>query len=646
MAEDESAGGKPAAPDPAGLGFAMGAHDPATAEEVRAYLREQTRLARLQGQNLVELNAFEMSHLKWRRFNDQMRGALQMMLVAIGVLVVVGIAAAIWSAARDDSVVIDAFAVPPDLAQKGLTGDVAASELLDRLASLQARIDSSRAASTYAGSGGLKVEIPDTGVSIGEAYRYLAGWLGNQTHISGEIYRNEKGIVLTTRVGANAGAKFAGPESDLDTLIDRAAENIYRQTQPFRYSVYLQSHNRLAESEPIQRDLAFNGPRSERPWAFAVMTYYPIGRGDIETALAYAQKAVELDPDLPLAQVNLAGDESIAGHEERELLASEAGVRSLAGEGRHKILEKAANVMAVELSAAVGEETGDYAAALSQYGKLFAIPDFEGTQESGIYMAAADDARLHDLAASRRMLGARRDAGIFTIAANDYGWNLPNVAFPRFEQMAALGDWQAARADLQTTLSTPDGRNLINALQARLQAWPWLALAEAKTGDAKAAWALIGQTPLDCYLCLRVRGEIAAAQKNWNGAAYWFEQAATQDPSIPFAYTDWGAMLLAKGDTKGAIAKFETANDKAPHFADPLEMWGEALVAENRSDLALAKFAEAARYAPHWGRLHLKWGEALVWAGKPDEARKQFALAAGLDLSATDRTELARARLH
>ena len=113
-------------------------------------------------------------------------------------------------------------------------------------------------------------------------------------------------------------------------------------------------------------------------------------------------------------------------------------------------------------------------------------------------------------------------------------------------------------------------------------------------------------------------------------------------PSIPFAYADWGQALLARGEPDAAIEKFKTANQKGPHFADPLEGWGEALMAKNHSDLARAKFEEAEKYAPNWGRLHLKWGEALAYAGQKDEAQKQFALAAGLDLSATDKAELAK----
>ena len=126
-------------------------------------------------------------------------------------------------------------------------------------------------------------------------------------------------------------------------------------------------------------------------------------------------------------------------------------------------------------------------------------------------------------------------------------------------------------------------------------------------------------------------------------AESWFACAIAFAPSIPFAYADWGQMLLASRDYDGAIAKFAVASQKGPHFADPLEMWGEALMLQNRSDLALAKFEEADKYAPNWGRLHLERGEALWWSGDKPAARQQFAATSRLELSAMDRQALARA---
>jgi tetratricopeptide (TPR) repeat protein len=114
----------------------------------------------------------------------------------------------------------------------------------------------------------------------------------------------------------------------------------------------------------------------------------------------------------------------------------------------------------------------------------------------------------------------------------------------------------------------------------------------------------------------------------------WSAKAIHDVPPIPFADANWGQSLLERGHPD--------AVKKGPHFADALEGWGEALMAKNQSHLALEKFKQAEKYAPHWGRLHLKWGEALTYAGKPAEAKGQFARAATLDLTSSEKSELAQ----
>jgi len=148
--------------------------------------------------------------------------------------------------------------------------------------------------------------------------------------------------------------------------------------------------------------------------------------------------------------------------------------------------------------------------------------------------------------------------------------------------------------------------------------------------------------PADCYACLDAHGVLAATERNWGAADWWFARAVAAAPSIPFAYAEWGQSLLARGRADEAIAKFTMANVKGPHFADALEGWGEALMVKNQSHLALAKFAEAEKYAPNWGRLHLKWAKALAFSGDKDEAKAQFARAAALDLTPSEKSELAK----
>ena len=272
------------------------------------------------------------------------------------------------------------------------------------------------------------------------------------------------------------------------------------------------------------------------------------------------------------------------------------------------------------------------------------MPDYAQSHLASTYAIAADLALLHETGASRRVLGMQQSDLSVLKAAWLQAWAISYVPTPQFHQYVNDGDWMAARKDLEALIRAPKAHDPAAVEYLRPQVWPWLALARSEAGDVKGAESLIAQTPVDCDLCARMRGRIAAEKKDWRGAEAWFASVDKRTPSIPFADTDWGAMLLDKGDVDGAIAKLTLANRKGPHFADPLEMWGEALMQENRSDLALAKFEEANTYAPNWGRLHLEWGKALMYAGRKDEAKAQFATAASLDLSAADKRALSATR--
>ena len=620
-------------PGTAADAVALGAHgtlDPRAA----AYLEKQGRLADLQSQSLIDQNAFELSHLRWRRFGDQMSGALQMMLALIGLLIVIGLGTAIWYAANDNGLVVEAFSVPPELAAKGLTGEVIATKVLDRLAAFQAQTGSMRTSESYANNwgGDIKVQIPNTGVSIGEFNRALHQWLGHETHISGEVYRTPDGIALSARVGGESTPVFKGNEADIDGLIEKAAERIYHSTQPYRYAAWLSAQGRARDSDAVLQTIVDTGDARERAWAYNGMAHNAIVTGDVAGADEFARKAIASDPDIFLPQSNLAGGEQSLGHDERALAAARAALKTgVRGDPTIEESALARNVLFLRLMAA--EFIGDYASGIDLARKRQALDDPESGREDEVVNCAF----AHDLACVRAVTAS------LAMPADDTA---------RLAQIGALQQVRAASGNwVALAKAAPSFHNAL-AKNALMRNWellsdaPLHALAAAHLGDAKLSHVLIDTTPADCVLCLRIHGQIDAVEGNWDGAAFWFARASRLAPSIPATDNDWGRTLMAKGDLDGAIAKFARAHRKGPHYADPLEMWGEALIAGNRSDLALAKFEEAAKYAPNWGRLHLKRGEALLWSGDKNGAQKQFAIAAGLDLSTSEKSELARMRAH
>ena len=584
-----------------------------------AFLGEQIDLIRLQKQHMHDQEALQMSRLRLGRWKDRVSLALQVMTAVVGLAAATALGAMAWQAHEDHGVAITAFSVPPDLAQRGQTGQVVASQLLDGLAELQAQTVTARPASTYANDWGddIKVEIPETGVSIGELNGWLRQWLGSQTRITGEVVRTTSGLAVTARAGAASGRRFEGAEADLDRLVGQAAEGIYAQTQPYRYAVWLSAHGRRDEAIAAFTRLTGTGPPQERAWAYTGWASMLLQESQYWGAARLAKAALRLEPRLDPAYPILSLSLASLGREEEVQVSVRQEIALLnSGRAIAPMWEAARLAPFLEGVLAVGRGDLRRAAALLAGGTD--RYDLEGR-------AAAYDPRLelagaltsdHDVAAARRL-------------APDEPGRYPG-------RLVMLDDWNGLASTIPATLAAPTG-------DARAtQIWPDVARVYAHLGRFAEAEALLAQTALDCDPCLRSRGEVAALKHDWPAADRWYAEAVRQETTLPFAHTEWGQALLAKGDLDGAIAKLKEAHRRSPHFADPLELWGEALMRKGDVEGAVVKYREADKYAPRWGRDHLRWGQALARLGKTDEAKAQWRAAAGMDLSAADRAELTR----
>jgi len=620
----------------------------ASRDKADTFLTEQTRLTKLQHRVLHHEELLRLWLLRAQHMSALLKVAFEI-AVALIVLAVLGFAIMeIWDALHDSGLAIEAFQVPSDMANRGLNGQVVASKVLDKLSAMQTATITGRPAQSFTNNWGddIKVEIPDTGVSVGEVNHYLHNTLGHETHITGEIYHDPNGIIVTARAGGNGGVQFNGAESDLDSLLQQAAENIYEQTQPYRYAIYvinkpstLTYEQRWTQARQIWAKLTANPNAEERAWAWSGLgnaaRYLD---GNNRAAAWYFRKALAEVPDLTIAHYQTALNENTLGHDDAALQAARAFSDKL-NSGSPGLTELVTLRYGPEMDAVIAELQGDYAAAsladqrgadAAEFGSRFIEPFREKAYEA---LAARHDGAgtrgamraMPDIPVRNLAMKADREASVLVVDARLGDWEMVETLEPQVED------------GLHKFYSHNDNKTIV-ATQFR----PWLALAKAELGDIAGAEAIIRDTPSDCYTCMRIRGTIAALAKRWDAAAYWYATATAQAPSIPFAYSDWGRMLMEKGNTDAAVAQFKEANDRGPHFADPLEMWGEALVLQNQSGLALKKFEESNKYAPRWGRLHLKWGEALNYAGKTGEAKKQFALAASLDLTPAEQADLHR----
>jgi len=641
MAEDDAVGDirrqQPA--DAAALHFALSSA--AGSEEAKTFLRhqsevaaQQARLIALQADELHEEMQLNLSHLRHRRFGDYTKLAFETAIGLIILLVVCGIATMVWSAMQDRDLVVEAFTVPPDVAASGMTGAVLANRVLDSLGRLESdRRATTEGAVSYRRDRGdeVRVEIPDTGISLGELNRYLRAWLGHEMHAGGDLVRTARGFSLTVRYADAPGVASTGGAGDLDQLIEKSAEHIFAAAQPFRYVEYLTHSKRFAEAAVILPSLVDHGTEEVRARGYADWAEFEFWQGHMYAALEQGREAVRLDPANPIMAAWVGAAEANVGHDELSREYFSHTVSAWHGSAAVAGLNTEFAIQGLDLFTAYADEAiGDFRDALIHWEHVIRARDLRYDLGNAVSDAAAE----HDQAAALRFAS-------FIPPKTRSGDPNGDVMGARFSLAWSLGDWPAAlsagrEADAILTRQ-PD-----QTFAQRVGLWPQLAYAMAQAGDVAGADKLIAKTPLDCDICMRMRGRIAAVKHDWAEASRDFAAVALRSPHTPYAETDWGATLMAEGDFNGAIAKIDIAHAKGPHFADPLEMWGEALMRKNRSDLALAKFEEADRYAPNWGRLHLKWGEALLYAGHGDDSKKQFAIASHLDLDAAAAAALAR----
>jgi len=613
--------------DPTALSLALVG---ASRDEADAFLRDQRHHIHEQLKQ-IHLDIWE----KW------LGVLLRVATLLIGMTVAAGLAFLIWNAARSNELIVDAFSVPPDLAQKGVNGEVLAGEVVDRLVEIQEGITSFRAPQTYANTFGesVKLEIPETGVSLSELDRFLREKLGHNTHISGALVRTASGLKLTARISGAGSDRAEGGDGDLDTLVQRAADAIYNRTQPFRYATHLWQQGRNVEANQLFWTLAKSGSRSEQAWGYISLgstamdsSLSTISDTAVNGALRYISRATELDPGNALAWSAHGLTLDYLSRDEEALVSAKKALTLVSGEG-------------------YGQIRADYASSFRKVTQArldAALGAFDPAAKGQVEFIESGRIGMNP--------GISASAALYQAFAHETGAARATMANPAPDSAgrAAVGAVLNARAHILIALSTEDWPSVLReyaalgpqfpGLQSRyfVRASAGVAIAEAKLGRFAQAEARIGSTPADCYRCLIARAQIAEQRGQHARADWWFDRAAQAGPSLPFAHAEWGLALLARGDPDGAIAKFKQAAHIGPHFADPLEFWGEALMAKNQSHLALKKLEEANKYAPNWGRLHLKWGQALAYSGKREQAKAQFARAAALDLTPSEKSELLR----
>ena len=594
----------------ASLAFNASASDPAVARELAGFLHEQRELAGRQrivadkqsslldhrlervGLEREHIEA-QNHHLHLQHIHDKLRLVLDAGLACLGVALALLLIWAVWTASQSQSVVVEAFTVPPSFEAQGLSGAVVAAQFLDRLQEVQRRGAIDPTAATHiedAWTREIRVELPETGISLGEIQKFLRSWLGHDVLISGAVVEDgDDALVLTVRGNGVPAQRVVGKASELGMMIASAAERALGAARPVELLAYLESTSRHAEAAELAGPMLASSTPSEAPQILNMWGNALTGLGRWAEALDRYRDANRLSSN----HAQYAMNETLA----------------LERLGREEDAYR--TIIAINISA-----PGNSAGALRRNAGF----------DTGMMELRRGGIDLHEsLQAYARVSGSTHLLYEVLIASQDA------IALASMHDAEALADAQAAM-------------NLQEHTPEWMVIFPPTACAAARYAEAaglpNVADALLAKagTFVDCA---SAKAEFAAHRGAWEDAQRGFAAAVDLAPSLPMAYESWGEALAAHGELSPAIEKFRAAQKRGPHWADPVEHWGEALAGQGQFQAATEKYAEAFTYAPKWGALQLHWGEALDKLGDHAQALKHYRAAQELALSDSDKQVVA-----
>ena len=579
----------------------------------------------------IDLVAAQLSEIRIKRL---LWGGLVAAMLGLMIL----LAIAMVNASRSHALIVEPFHVPASLEARGLDGTTIANRLTDRFAVMRDLSDSSRAEDSYANGadGDIKIAIPNTGVSVGDVWRYLREWLGHDRRIGGDVTMVGDQVEITARISGGNGESFRAPLPDPTPAIDDAAASIFRQTQPYRYALVI-FHTKGPEAAlPLLRDIAEQGSDvRERQWGYVGWITMLGGLGRIDEAVLRARQGIALDPSFGKIYSNLSDAYTLIGRSEAQLAANRIVVDLLRTPEQSRLSP-------VGFAHTRGGGQFNVDDLLRNDQAEIAVLQHQGTLPE--YNGNARSARMSTLVVLTRL-------GEFNRAAA----SLPLLPYadPAFASLATFvaaefafetGRRQQAVTMMERSLTgfskqTPKGVKLADYQPPAVARYSEILLAAGRTADAAKA---IAPTRLDCYPCLVARGEVAAAQRDLPAATRWFAEAARQGPSLPQADYQWGRMLAVNDNRPAALAHFAVATKRAPGWYEPPNAAGRLLIAAHRFGEARAQLEKAHAAAPKRADVALALGRAQWLGGDRKAALVTWAAARRLDLLRPDLAWLGR----
>jgi tetratricopeptide (TPR) repeat protein len=559
---------------------------------------KQEQLVKIQTEHLNEQRAVVLANLKLRGHRERLKIGTEVFFAIVITAIAIGLLTMVQDAITSRSVIVEPFDAPPALAAGGMSGTAVASGFLDELTRLQAATRSAAAKRKLANdwTGDIKIDIPETGISIDEVGRLLHKRFGHDLHIGGTLVQTQTGdLVLSVRGDGILPKTFTGSVGDLGKLTIQAAEYVYGESQPGLFTTYLYNMDRNDEAIAFAKAHLAQARLADQPYLLNAWGNAVSSKGGISSmarALPLWKESVRIDSNFWEGYNDITYGLIGIGREEDAVQAGRKMLKLARGRPGN-----APEIFYQNYDGLIYNLQAYRAAALADIAQTGGInPLVNGAEMLSI---AQTDVQIHDV-----------DAADLRLASAVWDQKSP----PDIANAAVARAWLAEEVgDLTAASNAWDDYAVAYADPGVATASPWQICWAAptfqRTGHpAKADAALdapikaigIGHF-VDCY---RFRADVLDLRGDWAGAQAWYARAVNLAPDVPSGSYSWGLALARRGDLAGAAAKFEAANQAGPHWADPLKAWGDVLMRQGQAKAALTKYDQALKYAPLWKQLH------------------------------------------
>ncbi len=469
----------------------------------------------------------------------------------------------------NESYSLEPFKVPESFVQDGLDGQEASSHLLQEVQKIFVIVQEEPKIKYDFNKDLVKEDVIIMGISLNSIKQIIRSSMGIQNKvIAGGIIKRIGELEISLRI-STVKEPFAPIQTKIkdgdlykafDELMEKSAIQLVEKTEPKAACSYYLNTESYTSAKSIAKVLISYESSDEKSFGHFCLGYVYYIEKEQGKAIEQFQKAIEVNPNFPMAYYNLG------------VVLNESGDKKRANEEYAKVIRVMPYYTLANYNSCISlKELGDYKGAIERCKKAIEMePDF-----SFPYILWGEI--LNEMGDNKG--GIEKIKKAIEIDPNE------EKAYIRWGNILnQLGDNKGAIEKYKKVIE-------INPNEEKTY-FNW--------------------------------GEILKQLGDNKGAIEKYKKVIEINPNQEKAYLNWGNILRQSGDDKGAIEKYQKAIDINPNEEKTYLILGITLLDLKDTKSAIEKYKKAIEINPNYTDAYLQWGDILKQLGDTKGAIEKY----------------------